>query len=158
MKKSDIRDPIVSVILAFIAFGGFLPSAQAVTLYTKSLNSGTHRGIDADNGKIQCSFNMGSIRRSPSNKGYRSITFSHNGNTWKLIDFEPRDRLPLIHYNQQGHYGYDVWSRSYTDEQYFVRIWMNYLSSKRVPASVELYSMSKKTSITRLLGDCTQLR
>jgi len=153
MKKSDICRFFVSAS-AFFCLG----IALALPLNTTELSPGTRRGVDGGNHKIQCSFNLGGIRRSPSNKRYRSMIFSHNGNNWNLIDFEPRERIALRHYNPQGFYGYDVWARSYGDESYFVRLWMNYQQSKRIPATAQLFAVSKKTGITRILGDCAYLK
>jgi hypothetical protein len=161
MKKSDMKGHFLSVLTLVTVgsgLGGISSVSKALPLDSTSLRSGTLRGIDADNPKIQCAFSMGSIRHSPSNKRYRSVMFSHNGNTWNLTDFDPKKRIPLIHYNQQGAYGYDVWFRSYLDEQHFARIWMFYPTSKSIPASVQLYAVSKKTAITRLLGECSQMR
>lgn len=149
------RYQAAALILIYLAIA---PALRAYTLDSSTISGRVFRGISADNNKISCSVELNSIRKSPSNKRFRTVSFNLNNNETRLIDFDPKSQLMPLHYNTQAWFGYEIWFRNYGDDSHSLRIWMNYYLSPNLPVSLQLFSESKKTGVKRLIADCVNLK
>lgn len=146
-----------SGLLLALALMLFSSRARAVPLDSGNITGRTFTGRLADHEKIACSMTLGSTRKSPSNKRMRNVQISANGNTWSLLDLDPKPSLHLVQYSPNGWLGYDVFFRNYGSDNHYMRVWMSSKWSNRIPISVQLFSESKKTGVKRLIVDCVYL-